>query len=509
MIKVISTMALNGIDGIPVVVESSCVGSPSPRLDIIGLPDAAVKEAAGRVRAAARSSGLPLHNGVLTVNLAPADVRKEGSSFDLPILLSLINTDASERIDYGGKCFAGELSLTGEVKHITGALPMAISARDLGYKQIFLPEADAAEASAAQGIEVFPVRDVLSLYNQRTGGKQLAPVPFSEERLRAEAAARALDFADIKGQDAAKTALEIAAAGGHNVLMIGPPGSGKSMLASRLPSILPPMTIEEAIETTKIHSVAGILPPGVSLVSERPFRSPHHTLSCASMAGGGKNPRPGEISLAHNGVLFLDELPEFDRSVSEVLRQPLEDRVVHITRVSGTVNYPCSFILVCAMNPCKCGYYGHATKACTCTPKARLAYTAKISGPLLDRIDIHVEVPALDYNELSRTEPAEPSAEIRSRVIAARAFAAARTEGALTCNGLMTPADIRRFCRMDDAGGRLMQTAYDKFALSARAYDRILKVARTAADFDKSEIIRKEHIGLALQLRSMSKKYWQ
>ena len=291
--------------------------------------------------------------------------------------------------------------------------------------------------------------------------------------------------------------------------MIGPPGSGKSMLASRLPSILPPMTIEEAIETTKIHSVAGILPPGVSLVSERPFRSPHHTLSCASMAGGGKNPRPGEISLAHNGVLFLDELPEFDRSVSEVLRQPLEDRVVHITRVSGTVNYPCSFILVCAMNPCKCGYYGHATKACTCTPKARLAYTAKISGPLLDRIDIHVEVPALDYNELSRTEPAEPSAEIRSRVIAARAFAAARTEGALTCNGLMTPADIRRFCRMDDAGGRLMQTAYDKFALSARAYDRILKVARTAADFDKSEIIRKEHIGLALQLRSMSKKYWQ
>lgn len=508
MIKVIHTMALNGINGIPVVVESSCVGSPSPRLDIIGLPDAAVKEAAGRVRAAARSSGLPLHNGVLTVNLAPADVRKEGSSFDLPILLSLVNTDAAEKADFSDKCFAGELSLTGEVKPIYGALSMAISARDMGYRQIYLPEANAAEASAAEGIEVYPVKDVRSLYAHLTGEHVIQPVPFPTGLLDSCAAGPMPDFADIKGQEAAKTALELAAAGGHNVLMIGPPGSGKSMLASRMPSILPPMTVEEAIETTKIHSVAGTLPPGVSLITSRPFRSPHHTLSCASLAGGGKNPRPGEISLAHNGVLFLDEFPEFDRTVSETLRQPLEEREVHITRVSGTVTYPCSFILICAMNPCKCGYYGHPTKPCVCTQKARLAYTSRISGPLLDRIDIHVEVPALEYYELASKESAEPSAAIRERVIAARKFTAERTGGAVLCNGLMTPADIRRFCRMSGEAEALMKAAFAKLSLSARAYDRILKVARTAADFDRSDMICRDHIGLALQLRSTNKKYW-
>ena len=510
MIKVISTMALNGIDGIPVVVESSCVGSPSPRLDIIGLPDAAVKEAAGRVRAAARSSGLPLHNGVLTVNLAPADVRKEGSSFDLPILLSLINTDASERIDYGGKCFAGELSLTGEVKHITGALPMAISARDLGYKQIFLPEADAAEASAAQGIEVFPVRDVLSLYNHLTGGKQLAPVPFSEERLRAEAAARALDFADIKGQDAAKTALEIAAAGGHNVLMIGPPGSGKSMLAKRLPSILPDMTFEESLETTKLYSVAGALPEGVSLMTQRPFRSPHHTVSPAGLSGGGTIPRPGEISLAHNGVLFLDELPEFSRQAMEVLRQPMEDSKITISRVSASLSYPCSAMIVCAMNPCPCGYYGHPTRRCTCTQQSVQRYLSRLSGPLLDRLDIHIEVPPVEFASLSGTSQGECSADIRKRVNAARAIQTERLKGSgISCNAKMDAAQTKKFCRPTPEGMILLERVFEKLELSARAYDKILRIARTVADLDGSETVNSDHISQAVQYRSLDRTLWR
>ncbi|MDD4125764.1 MAG: YifB family Mg chelatase-like AAA ATPase [Eubacteriales bacterium] len=508
MVKVIATLALNGIDGIPVSVEAGRFPGAQPRVILIGLPDTAVKEALERVHTAARSSAIPLINGNVTVNLAPADVKKEGSSFDLPILISMVDEAKSGILNTEGKAFAGELSLTGEVKPINGALSMAAAARDAGLGEIYLPEANAAEASAAEGINVYPVKNVLQLCRHLRGEELIPKTIFSYEEFARNSVINGLDYADVKGQDTAKKAIEIAAAGSHNILLIGPPGSGKSMLASRIPSIMPPLSLSEAIETTKIHSVAGMLRHGVSLVSERPYRSPHHTMSPASLAGGGKNPKPGEISLAHNGVLFLDEFPEFDRPSSEVLRQPLEERKIHITRVSGTVTYPASLILVCAMNPCRCGWFGHPTHPCTCSTVSRQSYIARISGPLLDRIDIQVEVPSLDYTDVSRLKPAESSAEIRARICAARKFAAERFGDPSMSNGLMTPSQIRKHCVLDEGGDELMKKAYVSQSLSARSYDRILKVARTAADFDSSDDIRKRHLALALQLRTLDKKYF-
>lgn len=518
MVSTVYSAALNGIDAFIVSVEASRLTKRNDGYDneiyIIGLPDAAVRESIGRVRAAASSAGYKLPGGDSTVNLAPADRKKEGSGFDLPIFLSLIKGILFEDVDLSSCCFVGELSLTGAIRPVRGALSMALEARAAGLTEIYVPAENAAEASAASGISVYPISNLVELYEHLRGIKRLAPKVFSFEELRAETLLRELDYADVKGQETAKLALETAAAGQHNVLLIGPPGSGKSMLASRLPSILPELTLEEAIETTRIHSIAGTLPPNTPLIVTRPYRAPHHTMSYAGLAGGGKVPIPGEISISHNGVLFLDELPEFDKNILEVLRQPVEEHQITITRVNGKYTFPAAFMLVCAMNPCKCGYYGSKIKECTCSDVARHSYLSKISGPLLDRIDIQVEVPALDYGKLSSPVLAENSASIRKRVGDARRFALERFRGesyggrAITGNGMMRAAHIRKYCILDDAAGQTVKAAFDKLGLSARGYDRLLKLSRTLADFDKSEVIKREHVLVAVRLRSLDRKYW-
>ena len=511
----IYSAAIRGIDGLIVTVEASNAASPNPRIDIIGLPDTAIKESQGRVRSAARACDLPLKKGVLTVNLAPADTKKEGTVYDLPILLSLLDIPGLNRIDFSDCCFLGELSLSGDLRPVNGVLPMAVAARDAGFKYLFVPADNACEASAACGITVYPVKNANQLVNHFLTSKSIIPMTFDSEDYFAVTGHTVLDFADVKGQESAKKALEIAAAGEHNVLLIGPPGTGKSMLASRVPYILPPITLNESIETSKIYSIAGLTQDLTPLLDHRPFRSPHHSLSPTALIGGGSNPKPGEISLANNGVLFLDEFPEFDKHSCEVLRQPIEERNVTITRVNATVNYPCSFMLICAMNPCKCGFYGHPTKPCTCTPQSRRNYLSMISGPILDRIDIQVEVNALEFSELDTTVAAESSDKIRRRVSRARAFAMNRFKGEklangdpLTCNARMQPKHVRKYCTFDDGGRKVLQMAYEKLGLSARGYDRILKVARTIADFDESETINKDHIAMAVQLRSLDRKYF-
>lgn len=515
MVHTYYSAALRGIEGQIVTVEANAIPSSEYRLEIIGLPDTAVKEAAARVRSAGRNLNLAMKTGKITVNLAPADIRKEGTIYDLPILLSLLRPEEIRKADFSASVFVGELSLSGTLRPVSGVLPMALAAAENGFKNFFCPVENAAEASAAPNINVYPVKDAREILEHFRGTLPITPTVFPGESILSSSFDGAPDFAEVKGQETAKKALEVAAAGMHNVMLIGPPGSGKSMLASRLPYILPPLTFEEAIESSKIYSVAGLSDQLTPLLSRRPFRSPHHNISSAALVGGGTHVQPGEISLAHNGVLFLDEFPEFATKARETLRQPIEDHKVTIARVSGTATFPCSFMLICAMNPCPCGFYGHPSKPCTCSGKSKQTYLGRVSGPVLDRIDIQVEVGALEFDDLHSAVASESSAQIRARVEKARVFALSRFDGErlhsgspLTANALMEPRHIEKYCVLDDAAKELVRKAFDSLGLSARGYNRLLKVARTVADFEASERIGKQHIATAIRMRSLDRKYF-
>jgi magnesium chelatase family protein len=509
MLAKVYSAAVYGVDAYEVEIEVNA-GGGSPNIVIVGLPDTAVKESRDRVTTAIQNSGYYWPRGRTTINLAPADVKKEGPSFDLPIALGMIaagdDLDLASASDF---CIVGELALTGAVRPVKGVLPLAIEARRSGKKAVFVPEANASEAAVVEGIDVYGVRNLRELFQFLKGEHPLTPVKinlaaFFESHQNYDA-----DFADVKGQQQVKRAVEVAVAGGHNLLMIGSPGSGKSMLAKRIPTVIPPMTLDEAIDTTKIHSICGLLDPKHSFVAVRPFRSPHHTISDAGLLGGSANPSPGEVSLAHNGVLFLDELPEFRRSTLEVMRQPLEDGKVTISRAAGSMTFPAEFILVAAMNPCPCGYHGDLKRECRCSPRQVQQYRQRISGPLLDRIDIHVEVPAVQYKDISSKESGEPSEAIRERVEAARKIQQQRFgKSKASCNARMTSKLIKAHCQLDEPSSELIKMAMNELNLSARAYDRILKVSRTIADLDRSESIHPQHISEAIQYRTLDRNLW-
>lgn len=502
----VKSLGVFGLDAFGVTVECD-ISSGLPRFDLVGLPDAVVKESRERVRASVKNSHLDFPVSRITVNIAPADIKKEGSVYDLPVFIAILKASGQLKGDTDNFAFVGELSLDGEIRSVNGVLPMLIKARDCGIKAVFIPWKNELEGSVLDGIEVLPVKNIYEVMKHISGVEKIAPCysnEFSQKQTE-----YSIDFSDVKGQQEAKRALEISAAGGHNCLMIGPPGAGKSMLAKRLPTILPDMSFQEKLETTKVYSIAGRIPKGTALINERPFRAPHYTVSAQALTGGGTAIKPGEISLAHNGVLFMDEFPEFDRRAKESLRQPIEDGIVNIARTSGSVTYPSNIMMLCAMNPCPCGFFGHPAKECKCTPAAKKRYLDKISGPILDRIDIHIEVAPVEYEQLSDKSMGESSAVIKARVDKARSVQRERFKGTeVTCNAKMTPHMTKDFCVLSDEANNLLKISFEKLGMSARAYDKILRISRTIADLDSSENIELNHIAEALQYRSLDRKYW-